>query len=281
MQHNEQIPNRPRHSPGPVLQGQAALVTGGSSGIGKGIALALAEAGADVVVNYAGSEEKARKVVEELSARGGRYLMHQADVSQEDQVRQMFDRIRTELGTLHILINNAGIQKDASFDEMTLEQWQAVLSVNLTGQFLCAREAVREFKRRGMVPEVSCAAGKIICISSVHEAIPWACHANYAASKGGVMMLMRSVAQEVAPDRIRVNSIAPGAIQTPLNRQAWDAPEAYDRLMQLVPYNRIGQPEDIGRAAVWLASDASDYMTGATLFVDGGMMLYPGFASGG
>lgn len=281
MQHNERIPNVPRHSPGPVLQGQTALVTGGSSGIGKGIAIALAEAGADVVVNYAGSEEKARKVVEEISGQGGRYFIHQADVSQEDQVREMFDRIRAELGTLHILVNNAGIQKDAPFDEMTVEQWQAVLSVNLTGQFLCAREAVREFKRRGQVPEVSCAAGKIICISSVHEAIPWARHANYAASKGGVMMLMRSVAQEVAPDRIRVNSIAPGAIQTPLNRQAWNDPEAYERLMRLVPYNRIGQPEDIGRAAVWLASDASDYVTGATLFVDGGMMLYPGFASGG
>jgi glucose 1-dehydrogenase len=281
MQHNEQIPNMPRHSPGRVLQDQTALVTGSSSGIGKGIAIALAEAGADVVVNYAGSEEKACAVVDELSGHGGRYLMHQADVSREEQVREMFDRIRAELGTLQILINNAGIQKDAPFDEMTLEQWQAVLSVNLTGQFLCAREAVREFKRRGVVPEVSCAAGKIICISSVHEAIPWACHANYAASKGGVMMLMRSIAQEVAPDRIRVNSIAPGAIQTPLNRQAWNDPEAYERLMQLVPYKRIGQPEDIGRAAVWLASDASDYMTGATLFVDGGMMLYPGFASGG
>ncbi len=281
MHRNDQMPHAPQCPPRPVLKGQAALVTGGSSGIGKGIALALAEAGADVVVNYAGSEEKARKVVEELSEHGGRYFSHQADVSKEAQIREMFARIRAELDTLHILVNNAGIQKDAPFDEMTLEQWQAVLSVNLTGQFLCAREAVREFKRRGVVPDVSCAAGKIICISSVHEAIPWACHANYAASKGGVMMLMRSVAQEVAPDRIRVNSIAPGAIQTPLNRQAWGDPEAYERLMRLVPYNRIGQPEDIGRAAAWLASDASDYVTGATLFVDGGMMLYPGFASGG
>lgn len=281
MHDNNKTPQTRRPAPGPILKGQTALVTGGSSGIGRGIALALAEAGADVVVNYAGSEQKARKVVEELSRHGGRHLMHQADVSKEDQVLEMFDRVREELGTLHILVNNAGIQKDAPFDEMTLEQWQAVVSVNLTGQFLCAREAVREFKRRTVAPEVSCAAGKIVCISSVHEAIPWACHANYAASKGGVMMLMRSVAQEVAPNRIRVNGIAPGAIRTPLNRQAWSDPEAYDRLMQLVPYNRIGQPEDIGRAALWLASDASDYMTGATLFVDGGMMLYPGFASGG
>ncbi|CAB5131534.1 Glucose 1-dehydrogenase (EC [Olavius algarvensis associated proteobacterium Delta 3] len=184
-------------------------------------------------------------------------------------------------GTIDILVSNAGLQQDAPFDDMTLDQWNRVIDVNLTGQFLCAREAVREFKRRGVVPEISCSAGKIICISSVHEIIPWAGHVNYAASKGGVMLMMKSIAQEMAPYRIRVNSIAPGAIRTPINTAAWDTPEAYESLMELVPYNRIGEPEDIARAAVWLASDHADYITGTSLIVDGGMTLYPGFAAGG
>jgi glucose 1-dehydrogenase len=202
-------------------------------------------------------------------------------VSDEEQVKNMYQKMIREFGTIDILINNAGLQKDAPFDEMTLDQWNTVINVNLTGQFLCAREAVREFKRRGVVKAVSCAAGKIICMSSVHETIPWAGHVNYAASKGGVMLMMKSIAQEVAPFRIRVNSIAPGAIRTPINRQAWETPEAYDKLMELVPYKRIGEPEDIARAAVWLASDNADYVNGISLFVDGGMTLYPGFAAGG
>ena len=217
----------------------------------------------------------------EIEKSGSRAFAHQADVSQEDQVSAMFEKMKAELGTVDILINNAGLQQDAPFDEMTLDQWNLVINVNLTGQFLCAREAVREFKRRGVVPEVSCAAGKIICMSSVHEIIPWAGHVNYAASKGGVMLMMKSIAQEVAPYRIRVNSIAPGAIRTPINTDAWQTPEAYEALMTLVPYRRIGEPEDIGRAAVWLASDHADYVNGISLFVDGGMTLYPGFATGG
>jgi glucose 1-dehydrogenase len=164
---------------------------------------------------------------------------------------------------------------------MTLEQWNEVIAVNLTGQFLCTREAAREFKRRGVVESVSVAAGKIICMSSVHQEIPWTGHANYAASKGGVMMLMRSIAQELAPHQVRVNSIAPGAIRTPINTAAWNTSAAYEDLMTHVPYKRIGEPDDIARAAVWLASDSADYVTGATLFVDGGMTLYPGFATGG
>jgi glucose 1-dehydrogenase len=193
----------------------------------------------------------------------------------------MFNRMLSELGTIDILVNNAGRQKDAKFVDMTLEDWNAVIDVNLTGQFLCAREAAREFLRRGVVSSVSCAAGKIICMSSVHETIPWAGHANYAASKGGIMMMMKSIAQEFAPHRIRVNSIAPGAIRTPINTAAWSTPEAYRSLMTLVPYGRIGEPEDIARAAVWLASDESDYLVGATVFVDGGMTLYPGFTENG
>jgi glucose 1-dehydrogenase len=263
------------------LKGQKALVTGADSGIGKAIAIALGQAGADVVVNYHHKQEEADAVVAEVRHRGARSYAHMADVSQEDQVQAMFQRMFQEFGTIDILVNNAGLQQDAPFDKMTLVQWNRVIGVNLTGQFLCAREAVREFKRRGVVKEVSCAAGKIICISSVHEIIPWGGHVNYATSKGGVMLMMKSIAQEVAPYRIRVNSIAPGAIRTPINRSAWETPEAYAALLQLIPYQRIGEPEDIGRAAVWLASDFTDYITGFSLVIDGGMTLYPGFATGG
>jgi glucose 1-dehydrogenase len=245
------------------------------------VAIALGEAGAEVVVNYRRGEDQAQEVVAEIEKSGSRAFAHQADVSQENQVSAMFEKMKAELDTVDILINNAGLQQDAPIDEMTLEQWNLVINVNLTGQFLCAREALREFKRRGVVPEVSCAAGKIICMSSVHEIIPWAGHVNYAASKGGVMLMMKSIAQEVAPYRIRVNSIAPGAIRTQINTDAWQTPEAYETLMTLVPYRRIGEPEDIGRAAVWLASDHADYINGISLFVDGGMTLYPGFATGG
>jgi glucose 1-dehydrogenase len=207
--------------------------------------------------------------------------MLKADVSDETQVETMFGRMLDELGTIDILVNNAGLQQDAPFEELTLAQWNRVIGVNLTGQFLCARAAVREFKRRGVRPEISCSAGKILCVSSVHEVIPWAGHVNYAASKGGVMLMMKSIAQEVAPYRIRVNSLCPGAIRTPINMEAWGTPEAYRELLKLIPYKRIGEPAEIGRAAVWLASDFSDYVHGVSLFIDGGMTLYPGFETGG
>ena len=263
------------------LQGQKAVVTGASSGIGKAIAIALGHAGADVVVNCARHKEEGNNVVAEIERCGSHAFSFQADVSQEDQVLAMFAKMKEQFGAIDIVVNNAGIQKDAPIDAMTVEQWDQVLNVNLRGQFLCARQAVREFKRQGVREGVSCAAGKIICVSSVHEVIPWAGHVNYAASKGGVMLMMKSIAQEVAPHRIRVNSIAPGAIRTPINVEAWNTEKAYNELMELIPYKRIGEPEEIGRAAVWLASDDSDYMTGATLFVDGGMTLYPGFETGG
>src|SRR5438477_2716590 len=264
-----------------LLKGQKAIVTGASSGIGRSIALALGHAGAAVCVNYVAGEDKAQAMVDELRGHGHTAFAFKADVSSEDDVAKMFEAVRDEFGTVDILVNNAGLQSDASFVQMTLAQWNKVIGVNLTGQFLCAREAVREFKRRGVRPEISCCAGKIICISSVHEVIPWAGHVNYAASKGGVMLMMKSIAQEVAPYRIRVNSIAPGAIRTPINMQAWDTPEHYNELLKLIPYQRIGEPQEIGRAAAWLASDDSDYIHGVTLFVDGGMTLYPGFETGG
>ena len=265
----------------PMLDGQPALVTGANSGIGKAVALGLARAGADVVVNYVTHPETAEEVAHEIEAMGRRAVAIQADVSREDEVERMFAAATQHFGTLHVLVSNAGLQRDSAFVDMTLEQWNTVLGVNLTGQFLCTRAAARIFKARGVVPSVSQAAGKIICMSSVHQQIPWAGHVNYAASKGGIMMMMQSIAQELAPYFIRVNSIAPGAIRTPINTEAWNTPQAYASLMTLVPYKRIGEPEDIAQAAVWLASDAADYVTGATLFVDGGMTLYPGFATGG
>jgi glucose 1-dehydrogenase len=263
------------------LRGQKALVTGANSGIGRAVALALGKAGADVVVNYRDNEDAAIAVTREIAEAGSRAVAIRADVSREEEVIDLFRRSIAELGTVDILVNNAGLQRDAPFDEMTLQQWNTVMGVNLTGQFLCAREAIREFKRRGVRPEVSRSAGKIICVSSVHELIPWAGHANYAASKGGVMLMMKTLAQEVAPLKIRVNSIAPGAIRTPINTAAWSTPEAYEALLKLIPYKRIGEPEDIGHAAVWLASDAADYVVGTTIFIDGGMTLYPEFAGGG
>ncbi|MEY2481315.1 MAG: glucose 1-dehydrogenase [Verrucomicrobiota bacterium] len=263
------------------LKNQKALVTGASSGIGEACALALGEAGAAVAVNYLSDAGEANRVVEAIRKTGAQAIAVKADVSREDEVQAMFAEMLKEFGTIDILVNNAGLQQDSAFQNMTLKQWNIVIGVNLTGQFLCARATVNEFLRRGVVASVSQAAGKIICMSSVHEVIPWGGHVNYAASKGGVMQLMKSMAQELAPKKIRVNSIAPGAIKTPINRAAWETPEAEKSLLTLIPDGRVGLPEDIARTAVWLASDASDYVTGQTLFVDGGMTLYPGFATGG
>ncbi|MFR9797149.1 SDR family oxidoreductase [Streptomyces sp. MS06] len=267
--------------PAHLLQGQKALVTGANSGIGRATAVALGRAGADVLVNYVTGREEAEKVVEEITALGVRAEAHRADVSDEEQVVAMTDRMVREFGTIDILVANAGLQRDAAVTDMTLAQWQKVLDVNLTGQFLCAREATKEFLRRGVVPEVSRAAGKIICMSSVHQIIPWSGHVNYASSKGGVQMMMATLAQELAPKRIRVNAIAPGAVRTPINRSAWETPEAERDLLRLIPYGRVGDPEDVAYAAVGLASDLMDYVVGSTLYVDGGMTLFPGFSTGG
>ena len=264
-----------------LLKGQKALVTGANSGIGEAIARYLAQAGAAVVVNYQSKPEAAQKIVDDIKANQGEAIALQADVSQEDQVQALFKQMFTEFGTIDILVNNAGLQKDSAFVDMTLEQWNKVISVNLTGQFLCAREAAKEFLRRGVKPDISSAAGKIICMSSVHQLIPWAGHVNYASSKGGIDMMMKSIAQELAPHQIRVNGIAPGAIKTPINTSAWDTPQAEAKLLKLIPANRIGDVKDVAKAAVWLASDDSDYVNGTTLFIDGGMTLYPSFAEGG
>lgn len=265
------------------LSDQSCIVTGANSGIGRAIAIALAKEGANVAVNYVTHPEHAEEVIAEIKAlnTGAGAITVEADVSREDEVEKMFQLVIQKFGTVDIMVNNAGLQQDAAFHEMTLAQWTKVIDVNLTGQFLCARAAIREFLRRGMRPDISAALGKIIHISSVHQVIPWGGHANYAASKGGINMLMQSLAQEYGPQKIRVNSIAPGAIQTPINRSAWETPQALNKLMELIPYHRIGQPSDIGAVAAWLACDESDYITGTTVFVDGAMTCYPGFSTNG
>lgn len=263
------------------LKGQAALITGASSGLGQGIAIAMAKEGALVGINYSGSEDGAKATLKEVEAAGSEGLIIQADVSDPDSVESMFKQFMKQFGTIDILVNNSGIQKDAPFLEMSFDDWQKVLSINLTGQFLCAQHAAREFIRRGVVKERSKAAGKIICMSSVHDIIPWAGHINYATAKGGVMMFMKTLAQELAHHKIRVNSLSPGAIKTPINEEVWKDEAQRKELLKLIPYQRIGEPEDVGDAAVWLASDESDYVNGHTLYVDGGMTLYPGFIGNG
>lgn len=264
------------------IDGQIAVVTGASSGLGRACAIALGCAGAKIVVNHLPADAEAgADVCREIGEVGGEAVSYGADVSDEAQVTAMFGDTVARFGTLHILVNNAGIQSGARFQDMTLAQWKKVIDVNLTGMFLCSRAAIQEFLRRGPQPEVSRATGKIICMSSVHQVIPWAFEANYAASKGGVNLLMQSLAQEFAKHKIRVNAVAPGAIRTPINQTAWETEEAMRSLLELIPYGRIGEPEDIGQAVLWLASDLSDYVNATTLFVDGAMTAYPSFRGAG
>lgn len=263
------------------LEAQRAIVTGASSGIGAAIALAFAEAGAAVVINHHRDAVAATKLVGEIEAREGRAIAVGADVTKPAECKHLFDAAIQHFGGVDILVANAGIERNRAFTKLSLKDWQDVLRVNLTSEFLCAQEAVRRFRRQGLEPDRSCALGKILLMSSVHQAIPWSGHANYAASKGGVKLLMESMAQELSSERIRVNAIAPGAIETSINQSAWKTPAARKKLLKLIPYPRIGNVRDVANATVWLASDASDYVIGTTLFVDGGMKLYPAFRDGG
>jgi glucose 1-dehydrogenase len=267
--------------PDRLLEKQRAIVTGASSGIGEAIARDFANAGAAVIVNYRSSQEDAERIVEEIRQRGGHAIPVQADVSKPQDCGKLFDAAQKEFGGIDIVVANAGMQRDAAFTEMSLDDWQKVIDVNLTGQFLCTQEAVRRFRQQGLDPKRSPAMGKIIFTNSVHQVIPWAGHVNYAAAKGGLKLLMESMAQELAAEKIRINAIAPGAIKTAINKDAWESEEARNKLLKLIPYGRVGEPEDIGKAAVWLASDESDYVVGTTLFIDGGMLLYPAFREGG
>lgn len=265
-----------------VLVGQKALVTGGSKGLGEGIAIGFGQAGADVLVNYHSDEGGAKRTAKIIEEHGGKAAIFKADVSKEDQVKAMFEFMIDTFGRLDICVSNSGIQLNAPLDEMTLYQWQRVIDVNLTGMFLCAREAIRAFKKQKIDRSISYAAGKLIFMSSVHDIIPWAGHANYAAAKGGITLLMKSLAQEVAHLRIRVNTISPGAIRTPMNVEKVTSPEVFNSvLLRLIPCKRIGESEDVARATIWLASDQSDYVHGTTLYVDGGMTLYPEFIDAG
>lgn len=264
------------------LDGQVAVVTGASSGLGRACAIALGAAGMRVVVNHLpGDEAAAREACDEVRQAGSEAVPLAADVSDEEQVERLFSGALQRFGDLHVLVNNAGLQRGGKLQDMTLAQWRKVIDVNLSGQFLCARAAIRHFLQRGPQPEVSASLGRIVCMSSVHQVIPWAFEANYAASKGGVALLMQSIAQEFATHKVRVNAVAPGAIRTPINRAAWDSEAALEELLRLIPYGRIGEPRDIANAVLWLASDLSDYVNGTTLFVDGGMALYPGFRGAG
>ncbi|MGF0241079.1 SDR family oxidoreductase [Rhodococcus sp. IEGM1300] len=262
------------------LDQQVALVTGASSGIGAAAAKALADAGAAVVLNYNSQAAPAEELARQIIAEGGRAIAVGADVSKEEDVERLFSKTLEAFGSLDILIANSGMQKDANAVDMSLADWNQVIGVNLTGQFLCARAALRIFNKQGVREGVSRAAGKIIHMSSVHQRIPWAGHVNYAASKGGIDMLMQTLAQEVSHQRIRINGIAPGAIRTAINRAATEGAAAQE-LLKLIPYGRIGDVDDIANAVVFLASDASDYIVGTTLFIDGGMSLYPEFRGNG
>ena len=265
-----------------VIPGQKALVTGASKGLGQAIAIGLAQAGADVLVNYFSDEKGAKRTVEKIRGLGRKAEMVKADVAVEEEVTAMFDYMNKTFGRLDICVPNSALQLNARVDEMTLAQWQRVISVNLTGVFLCCRESIRAFKRQGIDRAISYACGKLILLSSVHDIIPWEGHANYAAAKGGLILFMKSLAQEVAHLRIRVNAISPGAIRTPMNVEKLTSPEVFERvLLKLIPSKRIGEPEDVARAAVWLASDESDYVQGTTIYLDGGMTLYPGFIGAG
>ena len=263
------------------LADHAAIVTGASSGIGLSVAEALAAAGAAVAVNYHSHAAPAEELVARITEQGGRGIAVQADVSQEAEVIHLFDAAAKAFGRIDIMVSNSGVQKDAAVVDMSLADWNKVIDINLTGQFLCAREAVKRFRVQPKQGRPARSAGAIVAMSSVHEIIPCAGHINYAAAKGGIRMLTRSLAQEVAAEGIRVNAVAPGAIKTPINQDAWDSEEALTKLLKLIPYGRIGEPEDVARAVVWLASDDADYVTGTTLFVDGGMSLYPEFRDNG
>lgn len=262
------------------LSGQAALITGGDSGIGAAISRELAARGAHVAINWHSKPDNAEKLAAELERGGTQAIAVGGDVSQEDAAERLVAETAAHFGRIDILISNAGIQRDAPALEMEADQWRKVLDVNLTGQFLVARAAARRFCQQG-IAEGRRAAGVIVCMSSVHDVVPWAGHVNYAAAKGGVDMMMKTLAQEFGPEKIRVVGIAPGAVKTAINREVWENEEQAAKLRELIPYDRIGEVEDVARPVAWLCSDEADYVTGTTLYVDGGMTLYPGFVGNG
>jgi glucose 1-dehydrogenase len=253
------------------LTGRRALVTGSATGIGRETVQRLTAEGAVAVVNYVGPSDAADEVVEEIARAGGEAVAIQADVSSEEQVQAMFARAAEQLGgPIDLLVNNAGIEKPFLLVDMPLEEWNKVLGVNLTGTFLCAREAARGMVGAGL-------PGIIVNMSSVHEVIPWERFGHYCASKGGMKLWAQTIAKELAPKRIRVVNVAPGAIATPINKDVLEDDVKRRAVEAEIPWGRFGKPEEIAAAVAWLASDEAQYVTGTTLFVDGGMTAYPGF----
>jgi glucose 1-dehydrogenase len=253
-----------------LLDGRHALVTGGDSGIGAGVCYELAAHGATVTINYRGAPDAAEQMAGEIADAGGRAVGVQMDVSSEDDVQRAFGEAKDAFGAVDLLVNNAGLEQQHLLVDMPLAAWQQVIDVNLTGAFLCAREAARMMRDER-------SRGSIVNISSVHERIAWESFSHYCASKGGLMMFMQSIAKELAPLGIRVLSVAPGAIDTPINKSVLEHPEQSAKVLAEIPIGRWGHVDDVARAVAWLASEQADYVTGATLFVDGGMTLYPRF----
>ncbi|HTB69583.1 MAG TPA: glucose 1-dehydrogenase [Solirubrobacteraceae bacterium] len=253
-----------------LLDGRRALVTGGDSGIGEGVCFELAAHGAAVAVNYVGAPDAAEKIVGELEDAGAEALAVRMDVASESDVQRAFAEARNAFGGIDLLVNNAGVEHPYVLLDMPLEAWQKVIDVNLTGAFLCAREAARAMRdeQRG---------GTIVNVSSVHEQIAWERFSHYCASKGGMKLFAQSIAKELAPLGIRVVNVAPGAVDTPINKSVLENPEESATVLSEVPLGRWGHVEDVARAVAWLASEQASYVTGATLFVDGGMTLYPRF----
>ncbi len=256
------------------LRGKRVLVTGGNSGLGAAMARGFAEAGARVAINYLVRPEDTDALVKEFQITGGEAIGLRADVSDADAVEAMFARVDDAWGGIDILVNNAGIDGARAMGwEAAIDAWMKVIDINLKGAYLCARQALKRMVKQG--------SGVVLNTSSVHEVIAWSGYSAYTASKAGLSMMAKSLAQEAAPFGVRVLNIAPGAIRTPINRAVWEDPQGYKDLLTKIPLGRIGEPEDIARMAVMLASDAASYVTATTVFVDGGMTDYPAFAHGG
>jgi glucose 1-dehydrogenase len=253
-----------------LLEGRRALVTGADSGLGQGIAFELAAHGAAVAINHVGDSTVADEMVAAIAAGDGNAMSVAMDVSSEDDVTRAFGEVRQTFGGLDLLVNNAGVEKPFALVDMPLEEWNRVIGVNLTGAFLCSREAAR-------IMRADEARGAIVNITSVHEQIPWEKFSHYCASKAGEKLFAQSIARELAPHGIRVVNVAPGAIATPINRDVLGDPTASSEVLAEIPYHRWGEVEDVAKAVAWVASAEADYVVGSTLFVDGGMTLYPRF----
>ena len=252
------------------LQNKVAIVTGAATGIGEAIAIQMAREGAAVTIDYiAGQQDKANEVVTRIKKDGGNAIAVEVDVTKEDQVKNLIMQTARTFGRLDILVNNAGVEREHPFLEMPLDVWNWVLAVDLTGPWLCSQAAARQMVKQGD-------GGRIINISSVHEDLPMPTNAPYCAAKGGLRMLMRTIAVELAPHKITVNNIGPGAIDTDLDAPTINDPSKFQKLLSEIPLGRVGQPSEVARLAVFLASDAAAYITGSTYFIDGGMLRQSG-----